>query len=87
MIRHAVEFLRATLPGTRASASLGWGLLGLKAWAELPEDSDHWLAEAHTAVAGRDDAGPKLACLLLAAGEGSLDLFRFRREASQTTTS
>jgi hypothetical protein len=86
MIRHAVDFLRATLPGTRASASLSWGLLGLKAWGEVPEESDRWLAEARAAVAGRADAGPKLACLLLAAGKGSLDLFRFRCDASQGAT-
>ena len=87
MIRRAVDFLRLTLPGTRASVSLGWGLTGLKAWGEVPEESARWLAEAHAAVKGRADAAPKLACLLLAAGDGAVDLFRFRRGASQAITS
>ena len=59
----------------RASASLGWGLVGLRAWGEVPGGSDAWLAEAFAGVVGRPDAAPKLACLLLARRGRTLELF------------
>ena len=57
----AIRYLLAALPGTRASASLGWGLLGLRAWGHRPALADDWLAEAYRKVAGRPDAAPRLA--------------------------
>lgn len=71
----ATRYLTGVLPGVRASASLGWGLLGLRAWGVRPEHSADWLAEAFASLRGRPDAAPRLACLLLAAGETSLALF------------
>jgi hypothetical protein len=67
----AVTFLRELLPTVRAAVSLGWGLLGLRAWGETPEGSDRWLAESYSTLTGRPDAVLKLACLLLAVGEES----------------
>lgn len=74
-VGRAVRYLRAALPGVRASASLGWGLVGLRAWGEAPADSDRWLSEAFAGLADRPDAAPKLACLLLACGGRTLELF------------
>ncbi len=74
-IDRAIEYLRATLPGVRAAESLGWGLLGLRAWGEPAAGSDRWLAESYARVAGRPDAAPRLALLLLAAGDHALELF------------
>jgi len=62
----AIGYLMRTLPGVRASASLAWGLIGLRAWGVAPADAGAWLAEAHAGAAGRPDAACKLACLLLA---------------------
>lgn len=75
MIVRSIEYLTNSLPGVRACASLGWGLIGLRAWGVIPKHSETWLAEAYTAVRGKPDAAPKLACLLLAAGKGTLALF------------
>jgi hypothetical protein len=79
IIARAIGYLREALPGVRASASLGWGVVGLRAWGERPEGWDVWLAESYSAVAGRPDAAPGLACLLLASGEGTLELFGRQR--------
>jgi hypothetical protein len=74
-VRRAVAYLHATLPDVRASASLGWGLLGLRVQDEVPESADGWLAEAFGRATGRPDAAPKLALLLLAGGEHAIRLF------------
>ena len=74
-VDRAVRYLRSVLPDTRASASLGWGLLGLRAWGETPEGSRDWVAEALMAASGRPDAAVKLTHLLLCGAPGALDLF------------
>ncbi|HMB07088.1 MAG TPA: hypothetical protein VKP69_25565 [Isosphaeraceae bacterium] len=74
VVERAIAYLNATLPGVRAPASLGWGLLGLRAWGRAPDDAGHWLAEAFARSSGRPDAAPRLAHLLLAAGEAALGL-------------
>src|SRR4051794_13768890 len=71
----AINYLIAALPGVRASASLGWGLLGLRAWRSMPEGAETWLFEAFRHATGRPDAAPKLALLLLAGGDHGLQLF------------
>lgn len=71
-VARATRYLRATLPGVRASASLGWGLAGLSAWGERPAEADAWLSEAYAAVKNRPDAPARVACLLLGAGEDTL---------------
>ena len=65
----AIRYLLAHLPGVRAAESLGWGLLGLRAWGELPEGAGRWLDESYRQTAARPDAAPRLSLLLLAAGE------------------
>jgi hypothetical protein len=75
VVTRAIRYLHVTLPGVRASASLGWGLLGLRAWRSVPPEADRWLAEAHERATGRPDAGPKLALLLLAGGDHALRFF------------
>jgi hypothetical protein len=71
----AIAYLLRTLPEVRAAVSLGWGLIGLRAWGVEPDGADDWLDEALAATAGRLDAPPRLACLLLAAGARTLTLF------------
>ena len=68
----SLAYLRSALPSVRAAASLGWGLLGLRAWGVVPTGSGEWLAESARAAIGRDDAAPRLGILLLAAGEAGL---------------
>jgi hypothetical protein len=75
VVTRAIHYLHETLPGIRASVSLGWGLIGLKAWSSTPAPADQWLSEAHQRAAGRADAAVKLSMLLLAGGEHALALF------------
>jgi hypothetical protein len=75
IVDRAVRYLLATLPGVRAAASLGWGLLGLRAWGRAPGDADRWLAESHARTVGRVAEPTRLAMLLLASGAGALTLF------------
>ena len=70
IVARAIRYLHETLPGVRASASLGWGLLGLRAWQRTPEAAPAWLAEAYHRATGRPDAAPEAGdALLLAAGD------------------
>lgn len=71
----AIDYLVATLPGVRAAESLGWGLVGLRAWGRSVELAESWLAESFERVAARGDAAPRLALLLLAAGEHTMECF------------
>ena len=80
-IDRAIEYVRRVLPDVRASASLGWGLVGLDAWGERPREGGRWLSEAFATVSGRRDAAPRLAMLLLASSGTALALFG-RRSAS-----
>ncbi|MDR3638450.1 MAG: hypothetical protein P4L84_31895 [Isosphaeraceae bacterium] len=74
-VEQSLRYLREALPGVRAAESLGWGLLGLRAWGEWPDGAEGWLREAFDQVVNRADAAPRLALLLLAAGEHALELF------------
>ncbi len=77
----ALHYLRATLPSVRSGPSLGWGVLGLRAWGIRPPEADHWLAEAaEPAFSGRDLA-PDLAPLILAAADRTLFLLGIGRDA------
>jgi len=68
IIAPALDYLRRALPSTRAAASIGWGVLGLKAHEACPPDADTWLAEAYEHGTGKPDATVGLGLLLLAAG-------------------
>jgi hypothetical protein len=75
VVRPAMAYLNATLAGTLAPISLGWGLLGLRAWGAPPPDGPRWLASAFEAVSTRAPGAAELALLLLAvAGDRSLEL-------------
>ena len=45
-IESAITFLKGELPNVRSPISLGWGLLGLAAWDQRPDNADDWLSEA-----------------------------------------
>lgn len=45
-IDKAIAFLKRELPTVRSPISLSWGLLGLIAWDQRPNDADEWLQEA-----------------------------------------
>jgi hypothetical protein len=78
--RGGFEYLAATLSAVRAAGSLGWGLLGLRAWGRAPSACRDWLAASAADALARDDAAPRLGILLLAAGESSLSLLLPRAE-------
>jgi hypothetical protein len=68
----ALDYLRCTLPSIRAAASVGWGVLGLKAHRACPPEAASWLEAAHERCTGRPDATIGLSLLLLAADRGAL---------------
>ena len=78
IVDRAAAYLLGALPGVRAAESLGWGVLGLRAWGEAVPDADRWLAESYARVAERPDAAPRIALLLLASGEHALEVFDAR---------
>lgn len=82
-VDQAVAYLETALPGVRAPLSLGWGLLGLRAWGVHPGRADEWLAEAWAETTGRPDAAPRLATLILADARGGLRLFGCERSTVQ----
>jgi hypothetical protein len=71
----AIGFLLGALPTMRAAPSLGWGVLGLKAWRRCPDAAAGWLAESADRALRRADAAPRLAHLLLAEGRGAQSAF------------
>jgi hypothetical protein len=64
----AIDYLRRALPPIRAAASIGWGVLGLKAHDACPPEAAAWLEGAYAHGSGRPDATLGLALLLLASG-------------------
>jgi hypothetical protein len=74
LIEGGCRYLRHTLPQVRAPRSLAWGLMGLDAWQQRPDEADRWLAESFDWVR-RNRANPlDLAQLILAAHHRTLDL-------------
>ncbi len=71
----SLDYLRRSLPDVRAAVSLGWGVLGLRAWGTSPGEADQWLSESAEAALGRDDAAPRLGLLLIASGASGVGLF------------
>jgi hypothetical protein len=68
------RYLRRALPGVRAPRSLAWGLMGLDAWDQRPDEADHWLANSYAWVR-RSRANPlDLAQLILAARHRTIGL-------------
>ena len=76
----AIDYLRRELRDVRSGISLGWGVLGLRAWGAAPRESDAWLGESYRRYGARPDAVVSLALLLLAASETALDLLVKRGE-------
>ena len=74
-IGRGIDYLRRELRDVRSGISLGWGVLGLRAWGAAPAQTDAWLGESFKRYGARPDAAVSLALLLLAASESALDLF------------
>ncbi len=67
-VDRAVAYLQRALGDVRAPSSLGWGVLGLRAWNACPHEAGSWLAESWSIHESARDATVGLALLLLAAG-------------------
>jgi hypothetical protein len=74
----AIAYLCRTLVDVRAPISLGWGVLGLRAWAASPPEADAWLGQSYADSSGRRDSTVGLALLLLAGGERASAYFGAR---------
>ena len=74
MIERAIAYLNATLPGVRAPGVPRMGPARPAGLGRLPAEAGRWLADSFAGATGRPDAAPRLASLLLAAGQAALDL-------------
>jgi hypothetical protein len=74
----AIAYLKQTLPHVRAPISLSWGVLGLRAWHECPDEAGTWLSESRARFSNSADIAAGLGLLLFAAGD--LDLSRKETE-------
>jgi len=87
----AVDFLKAVLPDLRSSVSLGWGVLGLRAWGDCPPEAERWLEESFRLHGRRPDSTAGVALLLAAADPNLLSALGFdsgpERRASDSQTS
>ncbi len=72
--RRGIDYLRQALRDVRAGVSLGWGILGLRAWDACPREAGTWLAESYGRYGARPDAVAGLALLLMAATERGIEL-------------
>jgi hypothetical protein len=73
-IERSASYLLGTRPQIGAASSLGWGILGLRAWESRATGlSDRLRASAERAIE-RDDLATRLGLLLIAVGENALDL-------------
>ena len=78
----AIRFLQHALSQTLAPVSLGWGLLGLRAWGAEPRGSAEWLARSYDRTQVRPANSVALAMLLLAARAESLGSLGITRSES-----
>lgn len=74
VVERAIDYLLETLPATRSAMTLGWGVIGLKAWRQCPCSAAHWLAESAEQALAHADPVPRLAHLLLAQSDHALGL-------------
>ncbi len=63
----AISYLTGELQRVRTPLSLAWGLIGLRAWEELPAEAEQWLGECARRVLG-EQVNPMYDALLLLAG-------------------
>lgn len=82
-VDRAIAYLPSALAGTLAPISLGWGLLGLRAWDAWPSDGERWLASAFEKAIAKEPKPVELAMLLLASGDRSLELLGVSKTGSQ----
>lgn len=75
VVEPAIAYLGSRLPQTRAGMSLGWGILGLRAWNRGPASAATWIMEAGKRAATGPSPTLAVALLLLAAAERGLEPF------------
>lgn len=68
-ITSALEYVAESLPSIRASLSLAWGVLGLRAWDAAPSDMDTWLEACAARLVNRPWQNHYAAMLVLAGAE------------------
>jgi hypothetical protein len=78
LVERAIEYLHQTLPAVRAPISLGWGVLGLRAWNACPAAALSWLAESYALYGARPDVTAGLGLLLWASSEAPWPLWEHR---------
>jgi hypothetical protein len=85
IVERAIRYLQGALPETRATQSLCWGVLGLRAWGCRPEAADGWLEEACEQALRRNGLASRSSHLLLAVGDRSLELLGSTCDQGEST--
>lgn len=67
-VERAIAYLHTALQRVRTPLSLGWGIIGLRAWDAVPPRAEKWLRESAIDHLSRPPA-PYLDALLVLAGE------------------
>jgi hypothetical protein len=83
VVDRAASYLLGVLPEIGAASSLGWGMLGLRAWGSLPEGLIDRLRVSAERILTRDDLATRLGLLLLAGSEDALELLGLSPARSQ----
>jgi hypothetical protein len=69
-VDQAIGYLARTLPNIHAPVSLGWGVLGLRAWDRCPQDAAAWLGRSFALHGTNNDAVTGIGLLLAALRPG-----------------
>jgi hypothetical protein len=78
----AIGYLERTLPEVDSPSSLGWGVLGMRAWDAAPAGSGDWLRRSWERHSGRLDVACGLGLILLAAAEHGPEYLGARARAT-----
>ncbi len=80
LIDKACQYIQRSLHAEQTPKSLGWGMLGLRAWGRLPQAHDEWLAQCWSKSGNRTENALELALFILAAWPESLRYIGCQRE-------
>jgi hypothetical protein len=69
VIDPAIAYLQRVLLTIRAPISLGWSVLGLRAWNAAAPETESLLSQSYASIMERPDSAPGLGLLLLAAAD------------------
>ena len=74
LVRGSLDYLSAEAQRVRTPLSVGWGLLGLRAWNAIPADAGGWVVESLERQSRYGEFGTSQLAFLIAAHPGNAGL-------------